>query len=571
MPEARNDATTGSRANASPVVDSALSIAAQGWHVFPVSSGKTPILRAGFTVSFRPAVAPWAEHLVQPPREGGTQWGMERGAAYWATRDERLIRTLFGAAASLGRGVMVGVTSDLLCIDVDHPERVPDAWAPLLAGLPSYATPSGGRHYFAALPPGLDFQVGAFRLPNGDGIGDLKHLAGKGYSVAYPGLPDYGDCAGSPLPVVLGGGLREARAVRAGRPSPAAAAARTGGGVSLDPRNFTGAEPPPTPLDLFQMAEGDGCHDTLISGTMADAARGLSRADEWYAALVNTGRDPARARTEVDDAVQGAERRIAEEQAAGDPTLRRAAPVQQEAGRQEPAPAFGGPPTDTPEGCAEAIAEVADVFRALPVGKEFVDWRDGGMCELLAVGNRADSRLVLTVERRVRDRQGKPFELPRRRDRRQALYHEIGRANERRRADLSDEGLSMIDAAILSLLPDPVPAKQVLMASKILHTTQSAGQAGADDARVKRRLHAFGWRPNENALRRYQVWVRASGQNETAGERPAGGGANLRGVDGAGGYWHVRQGQTRLRCWMPPDGWRRCVAAFDRGGEEIPV
>ena len=254
-----------------------------------------------------------------------------------------------------------------------------------------------------------------------------------------------------------------------------------------------------------------------------------------------------------------------------------AAPVQQEAPpreepvQQAPAAAFGGPPTDTPEGCAEAIAEVADVFRALPVGKEFVDWRDGGMCELLAVGNRADSRMVLTVERRVRDRQGKPFELPRRRDRRQAIYHEIGRANERRRADLSDEGLSMIDAAILSLLPEPVPAKQVLMASKILHTTQSAGQAGADDARVKRRLHAFGWRANENARRQYQVWVRASGQNDTAGERPDGTRANLRGVDGAGGYWQGRQGQTRLRCWMPPDGWRRRVAAFDRGAEEIPV
>ena len=187
-------------------------IAGLGWFVFPLA-GKVPTIKRGYSVGFDPteALAPWAQEHV---RHKGTRWWLDPAGPYWATRDPRLIDTLFGHALRVRGGYEVGITSDRLVIDIDEPALVPPDIAPVVARLPNLRTPSGGQHYFAAVGTGDYWQVGGLHDGEGRHCGDLKHLQGAGYSVAYNDLPAYAECDARPDPRVTMW-LRDARKQRA--------------------------------------------------------------------------------------------------------------------------------------------------------------------------------------------------------------------------------------------------------------------------------------------------------------------------------------------------------------------
>ena len=230
----------------------ALALTDAGWHVFPVaSSGKAPAIRGGFTVDREPVLAPWAAGYVE---QRGSRYGLATGheGLYWGTRDAWLIGRLFDTAKLRG-GSRIGIVSDRLVIDVDHPDLLPADMARLLTLLPSCATPSGGAHYFCAAFDGL--KPGAFRTASGEQIGDLKHLS-RSYSLAYDGVPSYGDCAIAP-PDTLAAWLVAARGVRC--VAQRDGAPRT---VRLGPSSHR-KDGQVEPEDLARASEG-GRHDLVL-------------------------------------------------------------------------------------------------------------------------------------------------------------------------------------------------------------------------------------------------------------------------------------------------------------------
>ena len=286
--------------SASPSIDRALECAAAGWYVFPASKSKTPRLRAEFTFDFRPVLAPWADPFIVD--NGAGRFRMEEGKAgsYLGSRDDRTIRAAF-AASSVSNPCLVGIMSDRLVIDVDAPDLVPAEIQPHLDELPHCTTPGGGMHYFAR--GGSHYKCGAFRAPDGEKIGDLKHLR-VSYSIAYPGLPAYDECDVQTDPRVYAW-LDDCRKVSA----PAAGRSRraVGGYADLRPSSYTDGDAP-QPADMADT----GRHDVMRDGTMADAARGVDRRGEWVQALSDAGRDPRVAAQEVDRAYAGAVAKVAE-------------------------------------------------------------------------------------------------------------------------------------------------------------------------------------------------------------------------------------------------------------------
>lgn len=102
-------------------IDLALGIARRGWAVFPVGKNKRPII---------------------------TEWTTR------ATTDEARLRDLFGGYPSCAIGIACGRASGLFVVDIDgdgeHPihERLDPTFV--------VATPSGGFHYYYAMPDDVD-------------------------------------------------------------------------------------------------------------------------------------------------------------------------------------------------------------------------------------------------------------------------------------------------------------------------------------------------------------------------------------------------------------------------------
>ena len=278
-------------------------IAGLGWFVFPLAD-EIPAIKSGYSIDFDPTsmVAPWAQAHV---RHAGARWRLADGkqGSYWATRNPRLIDTLFGHIAQLHGGYGIGITSDRLVIDIDAPKRVPADIAALLGRLPHLTTPSGGLHYFAATGAGDSWQTGGLHDDEGQHIGDLKHLRAT-YSVAYNGLPAYADCNARPDPRV-GMWLRDVRKQRAQPQSRPTQDARAG--ACLRPSTFTDWSRA-QPADLEGVERGR--HDLMRDGTMRDAAEGVDRRAEWTATMVAAGRDPQTAEDEVNRAADGAVRKV---------------------------------------------------------------------------------------------------------------------------------------------------------------------------------------------------------------------------------------------------------------------
>ena len=157
-----------------------------GWYVFPLhSTTKATVLDGpGLLVTeHEPAdvLAPWALAHVEYNADG---WNLaeRKGGFYWGTDSPGFASELIDAAYHLTGAIpRLGITSDLLLIDVDHPEHVPEDMRKHLEKLPGT---HGGKHRIAALGTGQTWRSGGFNSEAGDQIGDCKHLR-KSYSVAY--------------------------------------------------------------------------------------------------------------------------------------------------------------------------------------------------------------------------------------------------------------------------------------------------------------------------------------------------------------------------------------------------
>ena len=355
--------------SASPSIDRALECAAAGWYVFPASKSKTPRLRAEFTFDFRPVLAPWADRFIMD--NGAGRFRMEEGKAgsYLGSRDARTIRATF-AAASVSSPCRIGITSDRLVIDVDAPHLVPAEIQPYLDELPNCPTPGGGVHYFAR--GGSHFRVGAFRAPDGEKIGDIKHLQ-LSYSIAYRGIPAYDECDVQTDPRVYEW-LADSRKVSA--PAAGRSLRVVGGYADLRPSTYTDGDAV-QPSDM----PDTGRHDVMRDGTMFDAVRGVDRREEWTQALTAAGRDPRVAAQEVDRAYAGAVARVDEIddlRAQVDAAESRARMAEAKVAEMSPAPATSARFAYDAAGLTDALRSRGWEFGRNTIDGDYVCRQDGG-------------------------------------------------------------------------------------------------------------------------------------------------------------------------------------------------
>ena len=340
MPEARNDATTGSPQNATrdanQIIDHALDCAARGYWTFPLApGGKAPILPKmedgePLTFGFKPPVAPWSEqylHEVVPGR-----WTVVKGAFHWAVREEAALRALFAYAEGRagGRPLAVGIVSPGVVVDIDGPAPIPDAVKVLLDAAPGIETPKG-RHRFFKLPEWAFGEDGACALKNaglydaaGEHFGDLRHLGGKGFTKTHGQAPPPFDTLPE-MPQVVFDWLigRQAQ-----RPKPhAQPAPEPGERKAASLRDvMTGAAAEANEYDpIFLTTLKKGRHDYLLEGIRQDRRRGVVRCEAWAVALHQArGGDINAARKEVNSAwadwqaKTAADREAAEQDAAAE-------------------------------------------------------------------------------------------------------------------------------------------------------------------------------------------------------------------------------------------------------------
>ena len=513
-------------------VDRAYDLIDAGWYVFPLAfDSKVPLLKSGYCVQTRPSVALWAQQYIT---KRGDNFSMSKGGSYWATRDKPFAGRLF---TGTGRACRVGIASDLVAIDIDHRDRVPDEmWEILCTLMPHCDTPGGGTHFFARkageYPP-----LGTFRTTDGSAIGEVKHCQ-KMYTVGYDGVPEYGACT-TALDSRIDAWLRQAHTNRVPRPP----VVGVGGGISLRPGTFTDHDHQRvTPLLVAGVA--DGRHDLMLIGTAQDARAGMpSRADEWVDAMLAAGTTDRDSEATIRGEVERAIVTAVEKYAPAPDTTKDAqiASLKAMLVAQAPVPLATVEPNHIGMLAAAKGCDVKLRRNDLKRINE-VKFPDTGWLQIQYRGDTlALSRLTFELSRGALLAGGEGFRIRRSSDFREALDLACaeGRTDDSSCTQWSE--YANVTAALPYLPEGPVEFASVKVYSGVVNHPEQAARVGpVVDGRVADALSRGGW----VASGRRAVWF----FTQAAGKVSA--------------SWTLRHYQHSRACWVPPAGRERVAVSI---------
>ena len=525
-------------------ITAAVRAANDGWYVFPVQAAKkVPIIPRGALFDEPPPVAPWAADLLRETDDG---WALAAEGSYLASRDPAFVEVLFRQAWRYGP-CRAAVTSDLLVVDADHTGRLPGERLRQLDAMPHLRSPSGGLHFFGSagasngLPP---WRVGAFHHPEtGEHIGDLKHLSGRGYTVAYDGLPAYAEAAAAEYGHDLLVWLAAARNTRA-------AGGAAGGPAAADDAGEY------DPLVLAGMEPQSGCHEYLLAGTGQDARRRVDRREIWAQALaMGPGRTEQEAEAEAANAMDGARRkfgwRVFGSAAADEPppdappdpapgALLRMPP------RAEPEPEFD---PDTVAGLVAALEHVGITPCYVQPNRHFgLIFAGEDEPQRWLVRNAVDDRAVVALWEGAKSKRGGRFEIAKI-ERRRAMFSEACRRNPMIFGGQIDEDRAWLDAALVSC-PGRTCIEHLVKAAGVLDKYESGAQSPRLAAVAVDVLKRRGWSCS-GVRRGYWHWVPPTRRTGRVFGRRAGQAQQPTPQQG----WVQGTGLRARSTWDPPAIW----------------